>query len=151
MKIPLTIRTYSEGPKPFGELHVRYNPSRGRTVRGLFQAFVDTGSPFTFIGQTDALRLGIAPSGTPRTVRIGGSPVNVFPIKNMTIKVMSDDDKICDISMPEIGLAMPLENNRLSRENTSTLPSIIGVDLLKHHKLAFFFDVCNDISYLENP
>ncbi|GEM_PF-5964617 len=151
MKIPLLIRKYSEGLKPFCELHIRYTPSTGRPVRGVCHAFVDTGSPITFISQTDANRLNIQPSKvSSRTMRIGGSPVLMYSVKNMKIKVMCEDNKtICDLSLPTIGLALPIPNNTQSIKNAKTLPSIIGVDMLKYHKLALYFDVANDISYLE--
>ena len=117
---------------------------------GIYHAFVDTGSPVTFISQTDANRLNIHSYSGCRTMRIGGSPILMCSIKNMKVKVMCDDNKTTyDISLPTIGLALPILNNTQSIKNAKTLPSIIGVDMLMYHKLALFFDVANDYAYLE--
>ena len=82
MKIPLDVRMSSGGPKPFANVHLKI-PSqkvRGSTVRGVFSAFVDTGSPFTIISEMDSLKLRIQLKGTPMQVNIGGSLLNKYDV-----------------------------------------------------------------------
>ena len=81
MKIPLTIRSYANGPKPFAEIHISNTPREGRRSFGVISAFVDTGSADTFISMTDALRLNIKPVGEGRRVLIGGYAVKLHEIK----------------------------------------------------------------------
>jgi len=38
---------------------------------------------------------------------------------------------------------------KISEDVTKAIPSVIGADLLKQHRLALYFDACNGISYLE--
>jgi len=70
MKIPLDVRTYAEGLKPFITLYIRIPKQK---VHGAMYPFVDAGSPYTLISKTDADRLHIRVSGHPRTILLGGS------------------------------------------------------------------------------
>jgi len=152
MKIPLDIRQSSGGLKPFVNVHFKipYQKVRGSTVRGILSAFVDTGSPFTIISEVDSTRLRIQISGTPRTIQLGGAMINGYEVKGSEFFVLCDDKKnYCNISIPSILVARPINRVPHSIEVSKALPSIIGVDLLLHHKLALYFDVYHKISYLE--
>jgi hypothetical protein len=151
MKIPLTVRTYSEGLKPFCGVHFSYTPPHGRKIWGTFDAFVDTGSPYTFISKTEALKMNLTSDKGGQQVSIGGAPVLLHPIKNPSFKVFCEDKTICDVGIPVVNIALPIENNKNSQAVASKLPSIIGMDLLIHNKLALFFDPSRGIAYLENP
>jgi len=152
MKIPLTLRKYSEGVKPYCALHFSYDPPYGRKSRGHVDAFVDTGSSFTSICQTDAKRLSLVPTATPRQIRIGGSLVNYHPVQHSSVKVICDDKTtIYDVSIPTVYVTLPIPNNARSLECAPYLPSIIGTDFLIQNKLALYFDPARGIAYLENP
>jgi len=69
MKIPLDVRTYAEGLKPFVLVYIRIPKQR---IHGAIYPFVDTGSPYTLVSKTDADRLRIRISGHPRTILLGG-------------------------------------------------------------------------------
>ena len=118
---------------------------------GTFDAFVDTGSPYTFISKTEALKMNLTSDKGGQQVSIGGAPVLFHPIKNPTFKVFCEDKTICDVGIPIVNIALPIENNKNSQTVASKLPSIIGMDLLIHNKLALFFDPSRGIAYLENP
>lgn len=142
----------SGGPKPFVNVHLKI-PSqevRGSTVRGVFSAFVDTGSPYTMISEMDSLKLRIQLEGTPMQVNIGGSLLYKYDVNGVELIVICDDKKtFCNIGMPTVGVIRPMPGVARSPETSKSMPSIIGVDVLKHHRLALFFDVCNEIAYLE--
>jgi hypothetical protein len=152
MKIPLDVRTSAGGLKPFANVYLKI-PSqivRGSTVRGVFSAFVDTGSPYTLISEIDSLKLRIQLRGKPMQVPIGGSLLHKYDINGVELKVLCDEKKtFCDIGIPTIGVMRPMLEVPRSSETSKAMPSIIGVDVLKHHRLALYFDVCNEISYLE--
>lgn len=152
MKIPLDVRIYSEGLKPFATVHLKIpgKTLRGSTIRGIFWPFVDTGSPFTAISQIDAQRLRIEVSGTPRKIWFGGAELYKYDIKDVELKVFCEDKKtICDISVPVIGVIGPIKNNLKSVEVAKSLPSVIGVDLLIHHRFALYFSPSKHVAYLE--
>lgn len=152
MKIPLAVRMHSEGLKPFVAAHLKIPEQkvRGSTVRGLISPFVDTGSPFTIISQTDAERLRIRVSGNPRRIWLGGAPLHNYELKGVELKVAYEDKKtFCDISIPTVGVALPIPNDANSIKTSKAVPSIIGTDILLHHRLAIYFDICHKISYLE--
>jgi len=152
MKIPLDVRLHSEGLKPFVNIHLKipHQTVRGSTVRGLFSAFVDTGSPFTLISEMDSNRLRIQLSGKPMLIRIGGSLLNKYDVTGVELKAICDDKKIiCNISIPSIGVIRSVPGVSRSPETSRAMPSIIGVDILKQHRLALYFDVVNKISFLE--
>ena len=152
MRIPLDVRMYSEGLKPFVTVHLKIPKQkvRGSIIRGIFWPFIDTGSPFTVISQTDAERLRIKYSGKPRKIWFGGAQLHSYDVKGVELKVVYEDRKtICDISMPTIGVIQPIPNVKLSYDVAKAIPSVIGVDLLKRHRFALYFDAHNEISYLE--
>jgi len=151
MKIPLIVRTYSEGLKPFCAVHFSYTPPHGRKIWGTFDAFVDTGSPYTFISKTEALKMNLTSNRDGQQVLIGGAPVLFHPINSPSFKVFCEDKTICDIGIPTIYVALPIKNNKNSQAVASKLPSIIGMDLLIHNKFALFFDPSRGVAYLENP
>lgn len=151
MKIPLDVRTSSGGPKPFVSVHLKIQSQKVResTVRGVFSAFVDTGSPYTMISELDSVKSRILLMGKPMQVNIGGSLLYKYDISGIELKVMCDDKTTCDIGMPTIGVIRPMPGVARSPETSKSMPSIIGVDVLKYHRLALYFDVCNEIAYLE--
>ncbi len=147
MRIPLDVRTYAEGLKPFVTVYLRIPHQR---IHGAIYPFVDTGSPYTLISKTDADRLRIKVLGHPRTILLGGAPIFSYELKGVQLKVLCDDKKtVYDLSLPVAGVLKPLPNNSQSIKIAGTIPSIIGVDLLKHHRFALYFDAWNEISYLE--
>ena len=151
MKIPLMVRTYSEGLKPFCEVHFAYEPPYGRKVRGIFDAFVDTGSPYTIVCKTDALKMNLNSTGDGRQIYLGGAPILLYPIRSPSLKVICEDKSICNIGIPTVNIALPIEGNKKSVDVAVYLKSIIGVDLLIHNRLALNFDPSRNVAYLENP
>jgi len=66
------------------------------------------------------------------------------------LKVICDDKTtICDISLPFVGVIGPIKNNPKSVEVAKSLPSVIGVDLLIHHRFSLHFSPCQHLAYLE--
>ncbi|MCX6664951.1 MAG: hypothetical protein NT038_02655 [Euryarchaeota archaeon] len=73
-----------------------------------------------------------------------------YELKGVQLKVLCDDKKtVYDLSIPVAGVLKPLPNNSQSIKIAGTIPRIIGVNLLKHHRFALYFDAWNEISYLE--
>jgi hypothetical protein len=152
MKIPLDMRMYSEGLKSYATVHLLIPGKKfhNATIRGIFWPFVDTGSPYTVMSQTDAERLHITASGTPSSILFGGAELYRYDIKGVVLKVVCDDKHtICDISIPDFSVLRPIQNNSKSIETSKKVPSVIGVDLLIIHKFALYFKPCERIAYLE--
>ena len=147
MRILLDVRTYAEGLKPFVTVYIRMPSQR---VHGAIYPFVDTGSPYTLISKTDADRLRIKVTGKPRTILLGGAPIFSYELREVQLKTLYEDKRtVCDISLPIVGVLSPIPNNNQSSKIAGTIPSIIGVDLLRYHRFALYFDACNEKSYLE--
>jgi len=148
MKIPLVVRSYANGLKPFAFIGVKIGKSRG-WVNG----FVDTGSPFTLVSQQDIQRLNIplrlACSGTPRTINLGGGVIYGYPVSAAQLHILAEDKTPVDISIPTVYLVQPIPNSKHSIEVARGIVSIIGMDVLLAHDLAIWFSPSKQKAYLE--
>jgi len=81
---------------------------------------------------------------------LGGAPILSYPLRNVTLKALCEDKKsVFNMSMPIVGVIQPIPNHDQSIRSAGSTPSIIGADLLERYRLALYFDICNEISYLE--
>ena len=152
MKIPLDVRTYNEGLMSYATVYLLIPGKKfhNATIRGIFWPFVDTGSPFTVISQTDAERLHITAFDTPRVILFGGAEQYKYDIKGVVLKVSCEDKHtMYDVSIPNFGVLGPIPNNPKSIQASKRVPSVIGVDLLLIHKFSLYFKPCEHIAYLE--
>jgi hypothetical protein len=148
MKIPLFVRTYANGLKPFAFFALKIGKSRG-WVNG----FVDTGSPFTLVSQKDIQRLNIplrqVCSSTPRSINLGGGVIYGYPVRGAQLHILDEKKTPVDISIPTLYLVQPIPNNKHSEEVARGIVTIIGMDLLMAHDLAIWFSPSQQSAYLE--
>jgi hypothetical protein len=117
MKIPLTVRTYSEGLKPFCGVHFSYTPPHGRKIWGTFDAFVDTGSPYTFISKTEALKMNLTSDKGGQQVSIGGAPVLLHPIKILLLRYSVKTRQYAMSGFPSLILLCRLKIIKIVRQS----------------------------------
>jgi hypothetical protein len=117
---------------------------RGKRLVGNLIFYIDTGSPTSFIGETDARRLQIPYSMLTFKDRalMGGTKIAFADLKNVTIKFIAEKG-LFEIPCNKFKIAKNL------RKKGSSDMSIIGVDFLTTHKLALFVNAHKGIAYFE--
>jgi len=118
---------------------------------GYVEALVDTGSPFTVISPTDALRLKL-PITTMRT----GSPIFLAgyrflncPIEKVHLNFKMEDGQYFSTDI-KMGVLVPTKIDRKTLEDIKHIPSLIGNDFLEDQKLALSFNPSSRLAYLES-
>jgi hypothetical protein len=147
MKFPLYVKTFAEGLKPYAGVSANI-----LNIHGGFEAFIDTGSPWTTLSLKDAKRImgrhiPRLSRNTPRHIKIAGETVNSYPIENVSYHLRNEDGESSTFNSPQIYLLKSTTSGR--RSAMDTLPSIIGMDFLIEHNLAIYFDPAHKKAYLE--
>jgi hypothetical protein len=107
---------------------------------------VDTGSPETILGYTDALRLQIPLNNLPKTniIGIGGRKHQGYKYNRLTFKFHNEEGGIVSEEFP-VTIVKPTSE----KDNVTEIPTIIGMDFLKNKKYVLFCDVAGEKAYLE--
>lgn len=144
MRIPLTVKTFAEGLKPFASVSFRLQRPH---VFGFIEVFVDTGSPWTTLSLRDAerimgrfLRSRLAKRG--KSIHLGGHKLSGHPIKDVVLRFRDGEGK-------PVNTISPITYILKGGETAKTVPSIIGVDFLQANNFALYFDPCHKKAYLE--
>jgi hypothetical protein len=118
---------------------------------GFIEALVDTGSPFTVLSPTDALRLKL-PITTMRT----GSPVSLagfrflnHPLEKANLNFKKEDGQYYQVEM-KIGVLVPTKTDKAALEAVKHIPSLIGNDFLEDHKLSLVFNPSAKVAFLNS-
>jgi len=118
---------------------------------GMIEALVDTGSPFTVLSTSDALKLKL-----PITKMRSGEPVSVagfrffnHQLNNVTLVFRTEDGKIFTLSHLKVGVLIPTKIDKKTLEEVKHIPSIIGNDFLEEHRFALHYDPARKLAYLE--
>lgn len=147
VRIPCHVRRFVRGRFfPFVPFTVR-----SARVFGIIEALVDTGSPFTVLSTTDALKLKlpITKMRKGESVHLAGFRFLSSPIKNPAIRFRTEDGKSHGINLPKMGVLIPTKINKKTLQDVKHIPSILGNDLLEEHKLALYFSPATKVALLE--
>lgn len=147
VRIPCHVRKFvREGFFPFVPFTFR-TPQ----VFGLIEALVDTGSPFTVLSTTDALklRLPITRMRPEGSAYLAGFHFLRCPIKTPSIRFRTEDAKSLKIVLPKIGVLVPTKITKKTLQDVKHIPSIIGNDFLEDHRFALYFNPTAKVAYLE--
>ena len=102
---------------------------------------VDTGSPKTFIGATDSVRLGIdkyvKDSQEKETIVMGKTSMNLKILRNVKIYTKSDENKIRTFDLPRLGVVEELLMADKNRQ--VVMPNLIGLDFIKENDLSLHY------------
>lgn len=147
VRIPCHVRKF---------VRERFFPFVPLTVRlprffGYIEALIDTGSPFTVLSTTDALRLRV-PIRKMRgreSVHLAGFHFFNCPLKNPSIRFRTEDAKSVKIDPPKIGVLIPTKISKKTLQDVKHIPSIMGNDFLEDQRFALYFDPTAKVAYLE--
>jgi len=118
---------------------------------GYVEALIDTGSPFTVLSTTDALKLKlpIASMRKGETVLLAGFRFLNVPIQNVRLMFRTENAKSLSIEIPRLGVLIPTKIDKQMLEDVKHIPSIIGNDFLEDHNFILYFNPSVRIAYLE--
>ena len=111
---------------------------------------IDTGSNRDTIGYGDVLRLNI-PQSVPcaEVTRIGGQTFNLHELRGVRLAFLDANNGTQRFIANKIFLSLPAKKNEQERMEAAQIPSILGLDFLKVHKLRLVCDPAHDEAYLE--
>jgi len=118
--------------------------------RGLIRTnfIIDTGCPYSFISYSTLLKLNLKRGECIiRKMAIGNVTVNLFTIPSLKFYLKTDEEKTIQFTT-SINVAMPHESEK-KIEKAISLPDILGLDFLIHHKLKLFLNLSENVQYLE--
>lgn len=109
---------------------------------------LDTGSPITILGYSDALILQINFNNLSKReiIKLGGRKYQGYVFNKLTFFFKSEDNKLVSEKFPVI--AIKPTSDKEKRE-IGTAPTIIGTDFLKNKKYKLFCDMAGKVAYLE--
>jgi len=121
---------------------------RYKRVFGHIEFFVDTGSDTSFISPTDAVRLKLSPASFPFkcNAKIGGSSLALNKMENVSLAFLNENGEKEELNNPEFLIACGV---RKKDETAYSIPSIIGLNFLKEHKLELRVNPAKNEAYLE--
>jgi len=118
---------------------------------GFVEALVDTGSPFTVLSTTDAirLRLPIKSMRKGEPCQLAGFTFFKAFLGNSSMTFRTDDGKSLAIQFNNMGVLIPTKLDKSQLEDVKHIPSIIGNDFLEQEKFALYVNPSKKVSYLE--
>lgn len=151
MRIPLTLRQYEGADRLIVSAWISTAMSRLSRPATLV---VDTGSFITTIGYSDALAMqtslnNLKSCTTPRRVDLGAAPLWACPVK-ASYRFKSTEGKKIELNHISYVL-IPFTNSDKHIQLAEHVPSIIGLDFVRHHKLKSTIDPANNEYRLETP
>jgi hypothetical protein len=117
-------------------------------VYGVVKFFIDTGSPKTFIGEQDAIKLQMRLSRIDYTerARMGGTSISIGEIKEDVHLYFKTDKE----SIPVKPERFYVSKGMWTRDGiTSPNPSILGYDFLLENGFALYYNPSENVAYLE--
>lgn len=150
MKIPLKLRKRFDEYMTFVSFIIRAPQHHIRLLPIL--ALVDSGSPWTSLAPMDSKMLNV-PVRTLR--RATNHPRIMFAGDEFWRLLMTDvelffrdqNGEIVKFELPSVTVLDPIR--RAPAEEYRGIPSVIGVDFIRIHKMALYLDLNKNISFLE--
>jgi hypothetical protein len=118
---------------------------------GFIEALVDTGSPFTVLSTTDALKLKL-PIKTMRKgspVALAGFRFLCHQLPNSHLNFKMEDGQYFTVNT-SMGVLVPTKMDKKTLRDIQHIPSLIGNDFLEDQGLALIFNPSAKIAYLEH-
>jgi hypothetical protein len=117
-------------------------------VYGIVKFFVDTGSPKTFIGEQDALKLQIRFSRINFTerARMGGTSISIGEIKDDVHLYFKTEKESIHVQPVKFYVSKGMWTKK---GIVSPNPSILGYDFLFENKFALYYSPSENKAYLE--
>jgi len=148
--IPLDVKDYGGGPKPFARAFLRIPKYR---VWGIIQPFVDTGSPVTILSQVDAERLqipfnAIAATHRPKIHYIGGISFSGYPIENFKLTMRDENNNRQEFVLESVDVLKLTKRDQDSLYRMRAIPSILGMDFLIKFGFVLNFDPAKRTAFL---
>jgi hypothetical protein len=148
-RIPLTLRKYEGAERLLASAWVRTRLSR---LSRPIILVVDTGSFISTIAYKDALWLQTSMANlrrisSPRKLEIGAGPIWGYPIET-TYQFRTTENVKIKLDFVSYVL-VPYSNAEKHLQIAEHIPSIIGLDFLKYHKLKFSLNPAGGEYYLE--
>ncbi|MBI2141451.1 aspartyl protease family protein [Candidatus Woesearchaeota archaeon] len=118
---------------------------------GRVDFYVDTGSPVTFISQSDAFRLHVPVTSLPQLghTKIGGSTYELRRIREIELLFKTEEEKLERITLPEFSVLIGTKKAVEEIQEANSIPSLLGTDFLTINKLALYFNPSKGEAYLE--
>lgn len=146
MKIPLNFSTTSNSRGLISlMMSIRIPAWR---VYGLVKFYVDTGSPKSFIGYDDAVRLQIPFQKITFTDRaiLGGNPLLIGEIKTNVNLFFKTEKESIPFKPSIFYVSKGVDAKRMT--GVSGTPSILGYDFFLDNKLALYYDPAIDSAFI---
>jgi len=118
-------------------------------IFGVTEVLVDTGSPFSVLSPTDAIKLNLPISTMHKgqTICLAGFKFINHPLGQVHLNFKcAEGQHSVDMNM---GVLVPTKISRAILKDVQSIPSIVGIDFLEDNKLIFYFDPSEKIAYLE--
>jgi hypothetical protein len=145
MKIPCFVKKFVEREYfPFIKTYIK---GKGRLSLKT-DALIDTGSPYTVLSPRDALRINLPLRKAGPTVQLAGTIFYRNKIGNATFYFISQDQELLKFNHV-LEVLTPTKHINEIWEEIRDIPSIIGNNFLRTHRLALYFNPAEGISYLE--
>lgn len=124
-----------------------------RIKHQLMEFVVDTGSLDSYFSQKDVIRLQIPVTGktSEGIVEFGGSRYAQVSLPRIKMVLLSDDKDKNDSLILEahIKALKTTKTSEKKREIATTLPSILGMDFLRKHKLSLHVILTEEMAFLQ--
>ncbi|MBM3303725.1 MAG: hypothetical protein FJY76_01400 [Candidatus Aenigmarchaeota archaeon] len=120
---------------------------RSLRVSGIIKFFVDTGSPESFIGEDDAIRMKVPMShlNFNKNALMGGTKISLGQISGAEFSFVSADGNQIKLSAENFSIA----KGAWKRDGIiHTNPSILGADFLKSNNLMLVYYPSGNLAFL---
>ena len=114
---------------------------------------IDTGSPKTYIssGTANIIKIPLSHLNSGEGItRLGGVKFSSFIMKNVELKLKTDQSSLQSFKIPEIEVLNPTKTTEEAKNVAYSTPSIVGLDFLRENNLKFYCDIAKDEAYLED-
>jgi hypothetical protein len=113
---------------------------------------VDTGTNISMVGYGDAIRMSLPVQSlhVKEPTAIGGVEVEARVLKNVKLGFRDEDGGFKRFELPEFFVMFPLTKKREKLEESKTIPSLLGLDFMRSHKLSLFCNPSKELAYFED-
>jgi hypothetical protein len=150
LKIPLKLRKRFDEYMAFVSCIIRAPQYHLRLLP--ISALVDTGSPWTALAPMDSKILNVPirvlrrATDHPR-IMFAGDDFWRLLMHNVELSLKDQNGEIIKLELPSITVLDPIR--KAQAEEYRGIPSVIGVDFMRIHKMALHLDIDKNMAFLE--